>query len=482
MVALCVCLALAAAFVLLLPRIKALFPAARYPTPTREQLSQTLSEGDPAAIATIRIQHAAGDGYTLECKDGVPYLRRDGALLDLNDAVSEQLMEMASRVVVADQVTPDAEEVREHLPDMGLSPAQTVVTVTWADGGQTAMEIGQKVPDTAYVYFRWSEAAGVYMCDAGVGELFAMTENRLLPVRQPSLARALVDSVKLTNGNGAMEISLAVRADGTEAGTLLSPFVYPLDGDSVSALLDCLDNLRLGTAEGPLTEENRARYGFDSPLCVADIRQRAGEYADVDASGQLTLLTAEEQSLRFTFGRAEGTYFYTCLYEGDVYLVSRFLAETLVQGGASKWITRRPADMGAELSALTVFEGERVLAVLADRRERVLPNNQLETDEQGNVLYDTAITLNGQPMTQEALDALTARLNALTVSGDVPEGWTPGDAAPRWRMTLKDRAGNVRVIAAYALDAFSDALAVDGVIRHYVYVEALDTALGEVGR
>ena len=39
--------------------------------------------------------------------------------------------------------------------------------------------------------------------------------------------------------------------------------------------------------------------------------------------------------------------------------------------------------------------------------------------------------------------------------------------------------GTVRTIAAYPLDTFSDALMVDGVIRYYVHIEALDSVLGE---
>lgn len=476
---LCAGLALAGALVLLLPWIQARFPAQRYPEPVKESTAQTLGEADPAQVTAISVRHIAGDGYTLEQKDGALFLHRGDALLDLNDAVAQQFMEAVSRITATERVASE-EEARGHLADMGLDPARTVVSVTWTDKSVTTLEIGSIAPESACSYFRWSGASGVYLCDPGVTDLFAMTENRLLPMVQPSLIRSLIDRAVWTGPEGAVEIALTPNASGGAAGALLAPQPYPLDPAAAASLLDCLANLRLGALEGPLTEENRSAYGFDSPLCVLEAHQRAGTYTDVDEEGRLRENQAEEQTLRFTFGRAEGDYFYTCLYEGSVYLVSRMLAEPAVQGGASKWVSRRPAAMEGEARAIVATRGGKRLDIRVERREQVLPNNQLAVDEAGNLLYDVAITANGQAMTQEALDGLWARLAAMTVSGDVPSGWFPGGAAPRWELTLSTWEGETRQITAYPLDAFSDAVAVDGVVLHFAYIEAFDMALGEL--
>lgn len=50
----------------------------------------------------------------------------------------------------------------------------------------------------------------------------------------------------------------------------------------------------------------------------------------------------------------------------------------------------------------------------AQYTERVLPNNDIETDAEGNTVYDTAVTLNGEEADAELLTTLTTRLNALT--------------------------------------------------------------------
>ena len=61
-------------------------------------------------------------------------------------------------------------------------------------------------------------------------------------------------------------------------------------------------------------------------------------------------------------------------------------------------------------------------------------------DAEGNTVYDTAVTLNGEEADAELLTTLTTRLNALTASGDLPDGWTcprtrrraGASFSPRW--------------------------------------------------
>ena len=110
---------------------------------------------------------------------------------------------------------------------------------------------------------------------------------------------------------------------------------------------------------------------------------------------------------------------------------------------------------------------------------RLLENGQPETNEDGEWIYDTTATLNGETITGEQAELLVSRLRALSFSGNVPDGWAPGDAQPRWIMRLAAADGTERTLTAYRMDAFSDAVAVDGVILHYCYTEALEMALGE---
>lgn len=476
-----VCASLAAVFVLLLPVIKE-----RYPTDSRSSSMltltyRTLDEGDREALESISVFHIASDSYTLRYQNGALLLERDGALLDINDTHASELLKAATQISVEDVVTQDEAEVAEYLGDMGLEPPQTTVRVRYHGGREVTIEIGSNVPETSYSYYRWSGDDGIYMCDAGINDAFSLTENRLLPVEQPVLEKTLIDRVDLQlKGSGKLSIAFSADSTGWVSGLLRVPYTYPLNATSTNAILTALENFRLGTREDEVSDENRAFYGFDDPLCVVEVHQNAGSRGAVNSEGQLVAELVEAQSLRFTIGRAEGDYFYTCEYEGNCYLISRFLAASLVGANPTKLITRNPADLGgAPLASLTVQTGAGALDIRIVRTERVLPNNQLETDQNGNPMYDTSVTANGEPMTTEQLDALVERLAALTVSGEVDAEWSPGGATPRWQLILTTTGGATRTIAAYPMDAFSDALVVDGVVKHYAHVEALEIAMAE---
>lgn len=474
-------LVLALALVLLLPTIKRLVPSNRYPLTDVVAHDKTLATHEASALDSIEIAHIAGDSYTLRQQNGAMYLERDGELLAIDPEYSRELMELATTISVQNTVTADKAEVAGHLSDMGFDPPQTVVRVRYLDGGEQTIELGLGVPETTYSYYRWSGDDGIYMCDIGVAETFAMTANRLLPVEQPTLEKSLIDRVTLSLAGGrTLAMSFATDAAGSVSGWLESPYRYPMSAEAADAMLTAITNFRLGVPTGELTEQNRVEYGFDQPLVVVNIHRQAGARAIVSESGELTAEPLEEQTVTLTLGRETGDYFYTCLYDGHCYEVSRFLCAAMVEADAARLVTLKPADLGgAAIAAIAAQTGAGTLDARVTRTERVLANNQLATDDSGNILYDAAVTINGEAATVAQFDALTQRLAELTVGGALEEGWSPDGKTPRWRLTLVTEGGTTREIAAYALDAFSDALVVDGTALHYASADALEAALAE---
>ncbi|MEG2206542.1 MAG: DUF4340 domain-containing protein [Clostridia bacterium] len=475
-------LALAVAFVLLLPTIKQWFPPARYPIEEVPLTLRTLERSEREELQSLTVRHIAGDSYTLRVVGDQLQLEREGALVEVSELYADELWQAATEIIVQDTVAENAADVADYLSDMGLAPPQTVVTVQYRDGRSATIELGLGVPHTTYSYYRWSGAPGIYMCDIGISDAFSLKAERLLPVTQPVLEKTLIDELTLRR-NGQSELSMTFTADsaGLISGTMQAPWHYAMSTESAASMLSSLQNLRLGTLLGEATAENRTKYGFDDPLCVVELHQHAGSRNVINADGQLMAEPLDEIRLRFTLGRTEGDAFYTCEYEGACYLVSRFLISALAEASPSALITRRPADLGgAELSGIRVQTGNGMLDIAVSRTERVLPNNQLETDEAGNPVYDIAILCNGQSMNADAFNGLCQRLAAMTIAGDLPAEWSPNGATPRWQIALTTVGGTTRTLAAYPLDAFSDAIAVDGVARHYLHVEALDSALAEL--
>ncbi|MDD3336045.1 MAG: hypothetical protein PHI98_11085, partial [Eubacteriales bacterium] len=124
-------LAAAVAFVLLLPAIKARFPSVSY-APEYEPTAKALQNNDPSTLASLTVEPLNGQGYTLMYQAGALYLERNGELIDLNDSVSDQILDAATNILITDTVAEDEAEVQEHIGDMGLQPAQIVVKASYS--------------------------------------------------------------------------------------------------------------------------------------------------------------------------------------------------------------------------------------------------------------------------------------------------------------------------------------------------------------
>lgn len=465
-------LVLSAALVLMLPAIRQHFPAQTLDYEIKETTVRTIGTRETAQIASITLYPPAQNSYTLHMQEGKLMLERGGMLWAIDEAYQKQLLDTVAEVSVQNTVAEDAAEAADEWEAMGLTAPQASAVVRYQDGSEERMEVGMMAHGSAEYYFRWSGAPGIYLCHSGVLETLSLSENVLLPFEQVTLSTPLVEKLTIQNANG--ECSFAF--DGSR-GELAVPCRYPITDDTAQTMLTALANFRLGSYEAPLTAENRAHYGFDAPLCTLEISQRAGTTNIITEEGTLGTEEHDAQSFRFVIGRGEGEFFYTCAYQEQVYLISRFLVETLVQADWRSLISRTPAAMGDALLTDIVFEtAQSMVEIHIDRTESVLENNQLELDADGNLIYLTTVTVNGQEAPQEKLEILLESLNAFTVEGNIPAN-AMAEEEPRWRITLVTDEGDVRVLEGFRLDVFSDAVAVNGTMCHYVYDEAIDVLM-----
>lgn len=434
---------------------------------------------DASTLKSVSMRPYGGEPYELRMDGGHLRLVQGEELTALDETSEQTLLQALTEVVVQGTVADDVSEVAGRLSDMGLSPALASAVLRYTDGTEATLEVGETVPNTTYAYFRWSGDPGVHMCDMGIADAFGLSAERLLPIAQLQVAPSLVETLRLQNANG----DCLFRFENGATGYLETPIVYPLSESGLASLLSALQNLRLGTYQGPVTDANRADLGFDAPLCVLEVRQKAGVINDIDRQGALITSQREASVLRLVFGRQEEAFFYTCEYDGGCYLVSRFLAEALVTARWADALSRNPAGLGDEVLACSRLRtAEQVLTLEVERTERVQRNNDLATDENGALLWDTTARLNGAQITQERLNAWLDALNAFTAAGELPEGFSlPQGAQPRWSLRLLTQSGRERTIEAYRMDAFSDALAVDGVLFHYAHEDAIDALLTALG-
>ena len=474
-------LALAAAFVWLLPAIKKTFPAKSTVLQTYSPTYQTVAELNPETLETITVTHLGETPYTLVNQDGILSLRTaSGGLEAISSTISENFIKYATTIYVEDTLAQDAADMADQLPAMGLDPPQITATAVFSDGSEVTIQLGTTMLDTTYHYYMWSGDSGLYLCNTGVYETFENAADMLRTVTQPPIIASLVDGVSIQRaGETPIVCTLQTDEDGAVQGELQSPYVYPMQSQAAEALLSAVDSFRLGSRLQSLTDETLSLYGFDTPEAVVTISQRGGQFSQVSDSGALSYFTLEPSSVTLTLGNADGEFFRYCEYEGTCYRVSAFLVNAFLTADAGDYTATNPADMGAEtLAGITVQTGDGTLDVRASYVETVLPNNDLETDEYGNVVYTTEVTANGETVSAEAFEELVSRLQQMSVSGTLPSETAPV-GTPLWRMALETTPGTNRRLAAYPMDAFNDVLAVDGIAVHYISKEALEIALGE---
>lgn len=469
-------------YFVLLPYIQSLYPSRALPIIQANKTVKTLGTTDYSTIDTIEVRHSwDGESYTLVNKGGTLYLREGEELIAINEAYSDEIFSEASEFIVQDTVSSRLDEVKEGLTDMELDPARITVDVTLSGGDSYSLLYGGVVPETPHRYFRWTGSDGVYMIDVGSYECFEVTAKMLLPGEQIALSKNLIDLVRIERPDiGVMEIGFLTDIDGRVSARLLSPISYPISQATCESILTALGNLRLGTFQGALTDENRAIYGLDAPAMTIEASWREGLYTDIDETGELVVKTIEKSALRLSIGREEGDYFRYAEYRDGCYYVNSFLMTTLLNATPESLITRAPADMGeADIKSVTIQKGDRLTELRISRTERVLENNALETDDSGNILYDVTATVNGTDTPIETAEALIARLKGMTVSGELPKDYQKGADAPRWQIVITTEDGESRTITAYPLDALFDAVYVDGTAAHYIHSEAIDIILGQ---
>ena len=422
----------------------------------------TLSDREVADIAAIAVENRSGS-YTLQNTDAG--WRLAGSAEPLRDALLEPLVNDAALIVAEDTVGSLDEHPEWQLAHYGLEDPAARVTVTFADGGGLTFRVGDSVPQETPAYYFWLEGdPHIYIAASDIYDAYITTALALHDVADPALDGGLIDRIAFT---GRDAFVLEKHADGWY---LTEPFAYPLSDAAVDSLLGKLEGLRFAQFEAEAAEADLSQYGLEPPerTLTVDIAETV-----VTGYGENDEIIGEKRlpayRLTFGLGREENDVVFYCLYKGQVLKATSFSAGFLrTQGYDSLFLTNPFNAPTNDLSRL-VWERDGVQTIYdLSLTERVLPNNALETDENGNVLYDLAATKDGAPLDSDAFLAAYRQLVELRTQDRLPADYTLPATEPLLRVTLTRDSGGVRQIALYPLDALHRAVAVNGVALYQV--------------
>jgi hypothetical protein len=441
---------------------------------------RSLLEHQQNEVVSITVDRKKGAGYTLLGKDGHLSVS-DWPDFVMDSDREKSLLDACAKLTAEDTVSESGADWEPYKADFGLDSPKVSVKIVYTDGVVAAFSLGGKAPDSNLNYFILEGNPGLYLASADLIELFDQDVTAFHHVDQPIIHHQCIDRITIES-SGAVETAWELTADITDQDALSAwrmtvPYSYPCDSTAMDTLLNAMEKLYLGSFVSKATEEAKKSYGLIKPQQVITLHQAAGDIATVGAAGTYDVTHFPQSSLTLTVGAAQDEYTDYVMAGDSIYLVST-ISQPLLDGLVpEKTLLRQPAAINLDtIASLVAEKGQERREYSLRRQERVLPNNQLATDDAGNVLMDTFVSVNGQDTDFTAFEAAVTSLQSVTVSGLLPADYKPsGDITMRLVFTLTD--GRTRTLECVPFDELQDALGVDGTYLYYLPKGALDKGL-----
>lgn len=430
---------------------------------------------EPEEVVGLTIHRSGEPAWTLEADPDTGCFRligEEGFLL--SEGKTLRLQEAASVITVEQVISDDPSEYADHLSDYGLQPPDCTAVITFSDGTVRTMHIGSRAAHTnAWYYMTLEGDDRLFALSTGMVEALFVSQESLHDVVQPTLHKVRIDRLTLRNGDGSIRAEWTLQSaidetDAAERWQITAPFSYPADAVAVDKLLANAANLRLGAFVAPATPENLSLYGFDAPRQIIEIHMAEGSIGTTGWDGSYSVTDWPESTVTFVIGGARSDMVDYVLFGDAIYVSSHFTMGVFMDVDPTGSMNRYPVLVAlGNLAGLRIErQGEAVLYELT-RSERVAPNNDLVYDEDGNLVWDTTVTRNGEPFDYAAFEAAYTRLTGMSVAGSIPAGDTV-DAAPHTVYTFTDVDGTVHTIALTSYGVLHDAVSVDGHQAFYI--------------
>ncbi len=314
---------------------------------TKEKIVQTIAVQNTDDSYTVRYNKTAGE-YLL---DGY----EDLSLGETVDTLVDNLTVLNGY---------DRVETVDKLNDFGLEKPQAVLTVTYHDGSQNTLHIGNETPDTTGYYARLENSDTVYMLDANTVYYYLLKKGQYV---ETSLLAS--PTVKSDDADGAVVLKeltvtgqdgklLALRqadnSDGAEytyaAFLITKPYMRMVE-ETVAEALEGFTYLVASEATvlHP-TAADKTTYGFDKPYATVGVTLAVQSVVPKDTSTTDTTDEDEpdeiyyynESSATFTVGRKDEDGNYYIMLDGHdaIYLVSAGMLYTVVERTYDNTVSR----------------------------------------------------------------------------------------------------------------------------------------------
>lgn len=432
----------------------------------KEDTTVIFSDRAAEDIIALTVQNSEGE-YTIHQENGVCTMAGREDFVFSESMLSYTLDNAA--YIYADDTLLDTNGSPYTFADFGLEDDCIRVQVKYSDGAEIALRIGNLIPqETPMYYLRVEGDSRVFSTSLDMQETFMLPGDSLHAVTDPALSGELIDKIAFTGDN-----PFTIERAGSE-WYLTAPFRYPLSTAKVNTLLDKLEEIRFAQYVSPLEKADLAACGLSPARRTMTLSIAPSILTGYDENGQVI---AQKQldgyELTFECGSDIGDILFYCLYRGDVVKATRFSSSVLLTQNYDTLLETAPFFVA--ISEVTRFEWEEKGETRAwdiTLHERLLPNNEFETDDSGNILYDMRFTRDGAETDGDAFLTAFSRLmdvqsvNRLPADYQLPEN-------PEIIIRLH-RENDLREVKLYAYGELHYAVSVNGEAVFYMSRDAID--------
>ncbi len=426
----------------------------------------TLADHEESQLARITVHPSRSDSYTLVSTESGWKLETDPEY-PLREQSVRMLAYYAAHLTADELAVPasSSHAGQARLSDYGLDPAVCSVEVTLRDSTEYTIILGSAAPmDEVRYYAAISGNRSIYTVTSDVMDALNLQFHTLHPVPALAVDAELIDRVSLTGGADG----LTFCAERTRNGwRLTAPVRYPLSDSAMESLLSALESLRFSTWVAEDTPQNRREYGFEGDALTLSIDFAPSVLTVPDEEGAEQTFSIPASHITILRGGAYSETADYYLYGGGIMTGTVVTFSFLQRFDWRRYLSPTPFMYGQNnLSSVSVSVNGETAEYTVSYVERVLPNNELETDESGNTVYEMRVRKNGSSVSAEEFSAYyagLATLNDYTVL-DTPQAFEDGSAAGPLAavvLTPEDRAESIHV-AFYPYTEALDYLAVNG--------------------
>lgn len=418
----------------------------------------TITPREGAVCALVR----AEGGFVLSGREKIA-LREE--IVKEMLAVAEYLP--AENIIIAPE---DWDPGKVDLADFGLENPQVRLEIDYVDGIRTEVRFGDEAPnETPQRYCQVSGVPGLYTALTSETDVFFYDPDALRAFDQPALDASLFNRIDIS---GDTTLGMYYTPSGWYMD---APRHYPLRLAGVEALLSRISAMAFESCLGEADGVDLAAYGLAEPALTVRMTQAASVISGETTDGEQVTVPVSETEYTLLVGDDTGKSGVYLMWEGRVFKASNFLLGFWKELNPEDLLLQSPINfLVNDLSSVSLQTPRGKAAYSVTMVESITPNNQIATDEYGQILYDCEVTREGEtePMDAQAFLEWYVALAALSPDGRLPEGYQ-ASGEPRGVVTLTNDH-LTRTVALYPYDALHDAIAVDGEALYFVTRTWLD--------